>query len=213
MKPLRCVTTFLFFAGIVIPAFAQQNQTYNIPDSVWKKSSFAISFGAAFSTMPDCVYHFLYNQELGDYAPFIKSKSPTFNVAFDFTPPKSRTSVGIATSYGWFTDMPDGYQGTYLEKVSRLNIALRLLAYFCKKQSPEHMYGGIRLGMSLWKDNVPEGYPVARAYMYNAPETIKPSCQLVLGTRIGDYNGLGFILEVAFGSPYWFAGGFNIVSR
>ncbi len=133
-------------------------------------------------------------------------------------------SIGIAASYqsevvNW-TPADDGYNGgnfiyPYTDKVSRINVASRILFHISKSKICD-FYTGFRIGVSFWHDILYSSsyvnpnsnlYINQPAYFICKSNIIVPSFQYLWGVRILPINNFGFHLEVGIGSPYLAEGG------
>jgi hypothetical protein len=125
--------------------------------------------------------------------------------------------VNWSPAYGWFA-IPSGYP--YSDKISRTNIAGRLLFHVPWKFKHVDLYGGFRVGESIWHD-IPAPYNTnshtilfpnsnATAYFINEPNESVPSFQYLQGLRVYINDFIGINCEMGIGSPYLVEGGLSI---
>ncbi len=131
----------------------------------------------------------------------------------------NKLSLGLAASYQSEVIYPT--EGSFSDKVARINTALRALVHLNKKNHLFDNYLGIRFGFSYWKD-APELLPQYQNlvncppyYFITNPNSLVPSFQFLYGMRIYFTDSFGIHLEAGIGSPYLVEGGltFRIKTR
>jgi hypothetical protein len=125
----------------------------------------------------------------------------------------NKMSVGVAASYQSEIITPDE-DYFYTDKITRINLAVRLLDHLNKRNTNFDNYIGMRIGSSYWEDtpsllskyqNVSGSAPVI--YFLSNPNSWVPSFQFVYGMRIYPSDYFGFHFELGIGSPYLMEGG------
>lgn len=177
--------------------------------------------------------HLLFNSITNEYwaynsnlsSPTIVYQSLVNNFSIDCRFYKT-SYISAAVSSQYVTDLPCSQvdPSGQLETIRRLNIGLRYLYRFhinAKQDSNGKLevFTGIRIGTSLWTDELPPGMSDSYYYIgsYHTSHSLSlTSIQCLFIVRIypfSTYNGHGFInnlgidLEAAIGSPYFLNGG------
>ncbi len=159
-------------------------------------------------------------------APDFVYQSIVYNGSIDWRIYKN-SYIGIGATYQYLIDLPcvqiDPSQQT--EKITRTNFGV---SYFYNIPLSDaldashalEMYGGGRIGISYWKDVLPQGMPSDDTYLAtNRPNgvLVRGSIQVVLCMRCYPFykrsrakallGGLGIHADIAFGTPYFAEGG------
>jgi len=128
-------------------------------------------------------------------------------------------SIGLAGSYqsesiNWTPTTINSYAQPpypYNDKVTRINVASRLLFHLNKNRTYFEHYLGFRIGGSFWHDVVYPGsyinpmnigYLPPPAYFISKANLVVPSFQLLYGMRFYITNNFGINFEFGIGSPY-----------
>lgn len=128
-------------------------------------------------------------------------------------------SIGAAFSYQSFTAVytnaeytnSQGFTvtGSWKDRVTRMNYAIRPLFHFGDNESFDH-YAGVRLGFTNWgftSDNPDPYYNTTDFYPSGFKNRLR--VQTLYGMRYFFTDNIGVNLELAIGSPYYMMGGVN----
>lgn len=144
------------------------------------------------------------------------SITPNMGIMFDYGI-NNILSVGLTGSYQSETVVPE--ESYFTDKITRINVALRILKHLNKVDRHFDYYIGVRFGSSYWQDiptqqnqNMVNCPPT---YFITNPNSLVASFQLLYGMRIYFSDNLGIHLEAGIGSPYLVEGGltFRIKTR
>lgn len=135
------------------------------------------------------------------YPMSFSSATANFGIVADYAFVK-KCSIGLASSYQ--SEHVIGYGGIVADKLTKINMATRLLYHFASNKDYLDQYIGLRVGVSYWNDSpINENPPYNPEYVMNKPYLFAPSFQFLYGLRyyVVDYLGLQF--EAGIGSPYF----------
>lgn len=195
----------LLMIASYVHGFAQQDSgknketkpAYKIYNNVY------VSGGAGLSTILYTIYS-IYDPP--DHYAYGSSQSVVFNGTIDYRIDK--VSFGGCIAYQTATGVP--YTGTsnqteFIENLSRLNVAVRVL-YYCYYSSKMEIYVGGRVGNSYWTDAI-VGPANANAQLTLGSSQINhPSIQIPVGARFFVAE-TGLHIEVGVGTPYFLEAG------
>lgn len=130
---------------------------------------------------------------------------PAINLTADYNL-TSKFSLGLATSY---QRENVAYISPYnsFDKITRINLAGRMLIHLDKVSVHFDPYFGIRFGLNYWGDAPPPnpGYPTT--YFLTSPNSFAPSFQVLFGMRVFLTTNIGIHFELGIGEPYIAEGG------
>lgn len=180
-----------------------------------------ISFGLGAGSMAQDIVN-NDNIPAPELGPYFVSYSPAYNFMIDYSFIKW-LSFGLGAVYQYINDNPSEELPTNkiyatnpneLEKISRYNYSARLL-YHPLKHSMMDVYAGIRLGASMWKEQIVTNSqpPADTVYKTIIPSSTQISFQVVAGAALPLYRFIGIHLELAYGNPYEFEGGITFMLR
>jgi hypothetical protein len=116
--------------------------------------------------------------------------------AFDYRI-KKRISLGLTMSYQT-ENVDQGYAISAADKISRLNMAARILGYTKTYNRAVISYMGLRVGCSFWNDDCSK----SGDWYIKSSSLIVPSFQVLFGVTMFPVSFLGLNLEGGLGSPY-----------
>jgi hypothetical protein len=176
-----------------------------------------INAGVGLSAMEVAVIIFWNNDFIGQGAGTFITQSLAYNSTIDYTLCKGFT-VGIGGAYQWVTDNPyappiNNVSETWaVEKITRYNMSLRFLNEFLKTDKAD-FYAGLRIGESIWTDNMLSNNPPNRYVTLVNPtflsSTFKVSAQGFVGVRAYLLYNIAFHFEAGIGTPYIIEGGIS----
>lgn len=135
-----------------------------------------------------------------------------------------KLSLGIAASYqselvNWSPDFVNASNGYWTDKITRINIATRILFHLNKHNQSFDPYIGLRPGFCYWIDN-PQNNEINYGYgtiyttqrfsnFLSNTNYFKFSMQVLYGMRIYTSDHVALNFEFAIGQPFLLEGGLS----
>lgn len=154
--------------------------------------------------------------ELG---PYFVSQSPAYNFMIDYSFVRW-LSFGIGGVYQSVTDNPseelpsDIYatNPNEIEKITRYNYSARIL-YHPLKHSLLDVYAGVRLGESMWKEQITSNSQPDSVLYKTIISSSQISYQILVGAAVPLFHCIGIHLEFGLGNPYLIEAGVTFMFK